>query len=266
MLLPYLAHGQGEASVAQISPTSKKEPLSLDLSLETATNLLERSDAGSSASSSLETVITKKWNSKNASTLTASIDKSWNDEQELTFSNTALRYIHGPYALNRDLSLTFDGFATLPTSKASHVDESLLVGFALRPNLKIDLSKRLLNGLAIYLRTSVTRNIHEYTVSASGKSNPQYVWTNRIDLEYQMTKKFGILFVGSASNLWTYEGNLYQNFRALQELSYSPLENLSIALGHRNEGSQIKANGETSNISVFNSRASVVYSGLSYTF
>lgn len=255
-------YAQASSALELGSASEEPRKFSLDLAFDTSSNLNERSSADAAASSSLEVLAGYRFTRRWFTSASISGEKSWDHEREATLGDTQLRVNHGSFELGGHASTSVDLFMNLPTSKDSRERDSLITSFTLRPNLKFDLT----HGFSLYYRLGMTRYIHSFTTATSGKSNARYGLSQRVDVEYSPEKHWALLVSGSYSNAWTYENSLNQNFRFLEELSYLVTDALSVSLGHRNEGSRLKADGQSSNIEVFNGRSSIVYTAMGYTF
>lgn len=254
-----------QGKVTLLAPSEQRK-LMLETSLENSTNLEKRGESEANAQSKIEIVMGRNFLQHFFATLSVSAHQEWNNEQRFQTDDSLFRLNYGTYELNPTFAINADFYSVLPTSKKSRQEDSLVTSLTLRPNLVINLSRNLLKGLVLYFRSSVTRHFHNFTTTLRSDSNSKYSMGQRLDIEYQPFKQWSLLVSGAFVNAWTYGGTMKQNFRAFEEVGYLFHDHFLMNVGHRNEGSRLKADGQSSNVDLFNNRTSIIYTTIKYTF
>lgn len=109
------------------------------------------------------------------------------------------------------------------------------------------------------------RNIHSYETDINGKILNKYSSNQTVNFSYNYKDfSFGVEFINKSR--WTYQGGVRSAFEHSQEIGYNINDNFSLALGHSNGGSSLKANGLDSNLELVNENDSSVYATLGLSF
>ena len=196
-----------------------------------------------------------------------SISKDLTGEQDLSLLNDATVTVSRRLGkVVRGISASADITGVIPFSKESRQRDSLITSLTLRPSLSADLSEIGMRSVKLGYGMGLTRHVHEYGIATSGKSNAQYGLSQRLSVSWNPTERLGLMMMGQLSNAWTYQWNLKQSFRFVQEISFDVSDTFSLSIDHQNQGPAVKADGVTSNIALFNSHASTVSFSVSQTF
>lgn len=165
--------------------------------------------------------------------------------------------------LNRSARISYSFTAVVPLSQYSVKKDQLQtslsgkVGFSLTPVEG--------NGFGFAGGISIGRNIHSYEEDINGNVLNQYSSNQNFGVNYSFDDwSFGADFVNRTR--WTYRNSVKNSFEISEEIGYTINSNISLAIGHTNAGSTLKANGTDSNIDLYNENSSIVYAtmGLSY--
>jgi len=192
------------------------------------------------------------------------------NEMETTFGDTQISASRKGITLNPFLTLTPKLAMTLPSSKASRLGDSLMIATSLQPKLETAFThlgdQSPLSPLKITQSLSLTKNFHTFDTSLEGKANSTVSISYNLIAAYSLSDKWEIS--ASALRGWgnTYHGHWKNNFELSEELSYSPTDKISLAVGHANGGAAYKENGTDSNIRIFNPNDSTVYGSLSVSY
>jgi len=109
------------------------------------------------------------------------------------------------------------------------------------------------------------RNIHAYDTDINGKVLNRYSSNQTLNFSYNYKAfSFGIEFINKSR--WTYQGNVRSAFEHSEEVGYNFNDNVSLAIGHTNGGSALKANGIDSNLELVNENDSSIYATLGLSF
>jgi len=247
-----------------VTPSSSQSTrrLAIQTSFGFSTNLAELNSLENSSNLDLEISPQYTLNSKQSITGSFSVSKELQGEQTLSLINDAVIVFSqkGP-AIGKNISSGISLQETIPLSKDSRERDSLLSSVTIRPGLSL---KTKYGNFGYKL--GITRHLHAFTSTTYGKSNFKWGLGNSLSYGTQFTEKLGFSLSLSFNNAWTYLGALSQNFSGVEELSYDVSSAAAVSIGHRNAGSAIKADGVTSNLEIFNSNNSIIYTSFSYNF
>ena len=109
------------------------------------------------------------------------------------------------------------------------------------------------------------RAFHSYDVDINGSALNKYSSNQTLNLGYTY-KSISLSTEYIHKTRWTYQNNVRDSFEWSQEIGYSITENFSVAAGHSNGGSGLKANATESNFSLVNDNDSTVYGQLAVSF
>lgn len=109
------------------------------------------------------------------------------------------------------------------------------------------------------------RSIHAYETNINGAVLNRYSSNQTLNVSYSYKDfSFGVEFINKSR--WTYQGNARSSYEHSEELGYGINDNFSIAIGHSNGGSSLKANGVDSNLELVNENDSTAYATLGISF
>lgn len=256
--------GHAVESVAEVSAPADRKAKAVQISLAATgeSNLYANSDAAHEASFLFEGAVAYNLHKKFKVSGAGGFTKNFEDEGKALITDSALKasYVAGEVFPKGKFSL---GFSTLvPTSKDSRKNRGLRTVLTLSPKLSTDLASIGLKGLTVGLTLGLSAGFYKYETAASGASNRPFGIKNTLDIRWAPKDYLALGGTFAQSNAWTYEQNIVQAFEFEQyiEGSHGPV---SLALGHRNGGNQLKPNGQDSNLDVFDSNSSVIFSTLS---
>ena len=153
--------------------------------------------------------------------------------------------------------------AVVPVSKYSRIKDELQTALSGRVGLSFTPADG--EGFSATAGLTLGRNFHTYEEDINGSVLNQYSSNQSLGIEYSLSNwSVGVDFV-NRSRL-TYKGNTKSTFELTEEIGYSVNDNFSLALGHTNAGSTLKANGVDSNIELIDENSSVVYGTIGFSY
>lgn len=153
---------------------------------------------------------------------------------------------------------------TFPTSKNSQIHQNLL--FAGGASLSISMKPDVLPaGLSLGFGIGLTRLVHQYEESTTGRVNTQWSSRQSVSIGYSLGR-FSLSGQVGHRNTISYQGTLRESFDHSQDLSYQASNNLSVSVGHSLAGSVYRPNGQDTNLSLINEQDSTVYGSLTVTY
>lgn len=150
----------------------------------------------------------------------------------------------------------------LPLNKKARENQGLITRLYAAP--KVIYSFGIVTATA---KSALAKNIHSYRQAKDGSSNTSWIWTNSLNVDFQLLPKlsFSTYFLNSHS--WNYnKRRLPDVFEMGQSLDYSVDDNWTLSLGHTIGGNTFKSNGVDSNFKIFDKRESTFYSAISCSF
>ena len=185
-------------------------------------------------------------------------------DSTITFAKSAIKWEwSSPYILTLTPTLT----AVVPLSKNSikrdQLQTSIIAGvsFGIIPD---GLAKE--SGWSLAIGLTAGRNFHQYQESIDGSIVlNRYSSNQTLNLGYAY-EDFSVGLEYVHKSRFTYQNNTKDSFEFSQEIGYSINNNFSVALGHSNIGSGLKANGSEANFSIISEKDSTVYAQLGITF
>jgi hypothetical protein len=189
--------------------------------------------------------------------------KDLTGERQFTMNDGSISNVHnlGEYSnINLGLSLS----AVLPISENSIKNTHLNTKLTATPiaSYQFKHMTSALDWLSISYRPSVGTYFHDYQVTETGSSNPQYSLAQRAILSFSLSDNFSLDLDGSYTRYYSYQGTTWDLFNFDQSISYAFNAYGSVYIGHNNSGSALAPNGRDSNLDLFDDRSSTVYSGL----
>jgi len=112
--------------------------------------------------------------------------------------------------------------------------------------------------LATILSVEAIKNHHTYNRAASGDANLDHQITTYLGVEKPLGGGFSFLLDGDYTYAQTYEKSMRTLFSMGQSVTYEHKQ-ISITIGHSNDGDALMANGRDYNVQVFDQNTSVVY-------
>ncbi len=235
-------------------------------SLETSTNLEPLKSEQKYLDSSLYLVpklqLTPTW-SLNA---LIEIDHQGTQDRKTTVERSELGGEYSAIPLNPYSLLTLRGALLVPLGEKQSTQNSMILGFRFGPVLKFDLASRGLFPLMGSFEITGSRVFYLYETALNGKSNNKYILKNELDLDFKLIKNLHFLTTFIYLSGWNYQNTLSNKFKFSEELSYELSSHFALGLGHSNAASALRANGQTSNVSIFDPNTSTLYTALTYLF
>lgn len=163
------------------------------------------------------------------------------------------------------ISVSALGLVFIPLSEASKLS-SFKSGVFLASTFTLDMTNLYFNNFGFDFRPGVRVNFHQFETSLAGGSNTKYSLSGRFRIHYTFSDKFKMSLSNSYSRSTTYLGNTRDSYAFSQNLSYALNQAAEVSVGHSKGGSPLSANGKETEIEIFDSRSSSIYTGLSYGF
>ncbi len=201
--------------------------------------------------------------------LLASAYKEVTDLREFTLFDPSLRISYRAIPLSPTVSVAPALWAALPVSERSRERDSLIV--SVRPALRFaaDFSKSKLPVIqhsSVSWETGIARAFHQYSNSTTGAVNTAWRLSNWFNLYYGPGEKWFLSGDFIRNTGWSYQGVGRHSFSMGQTVGYRFTPSLTLSVGHTNEGDVLRANGLTSNIAIFDSTTSRVFTSLMVIF
>ncbi len=168
-----------------------------------------------------------------------------------------------PTKLSSTSRITYSLTAVIPNSQLSTKKDQLQtslsgrIGYAIAPEGG--------EGFSFGVGISAGQNFHAFSTDINGTVLNKYSSNQSVSLGYAMGD-WSVAFDYIGKSRWTYANSTKSSFEHSEELGYAVTDHFSLALGHTNAGSTLKANGTDSNIELLNENTSLIYGsmGLSY--
>ncbi len=233
------------------------------------TNLMPASSANHTTGSSIVLIPSFQLSSNWTVGMLASAYKEMTDLQEFTLYDPSFRVSYRPLVLNPTVSVTPAIWAVLPLSKRSRERDSLVT--SVRPALRFgaDFSKSripILKYALVSWETGIARAFHQYSTSTTGAVNTAWRLSNWINVYFAPESRWFLSGDFIRNTGWSYQGASRHSFSLGQTLGYRLTPELTLSVGHTNDGDVLRANGLTSNISVFDATSSRVFTSLMVIF
>jgi hypothetical protein len=250
------------------SSTPTASPFSALFSISRSVSLIDFEDG--TRSDSIEFLFAPSWAfsfGKISTKLTYAKDNRDEESTSNGFADTPLTFsFKGTpvYLLSAyDSKISYSTTAVIPASKISTKKDQLQT--AISGSIGFGLTPKNGEGFSILTSISLGRNFHAYEEDINGNVLNQYSSNQALSLAYAVGDwSLGVDYLHRTR--WTYRGNIKTAFALGQEIGYGINKNISVAMGHTNEGSTLRPNGTDSNIDIFNENSSTIYGTLNITY
>lgn len=236
----------------------RENPFHLTMSLTVSSNLYKDGSPNREASTELLFNPSVELSKETSLAVKAVLTQEQTQAQNTLLSNTLISLsTKGPDFGTTESNFTLGGVA--PTDpeerKTNHLQGGALLGTSLKNHW------RMFNwtyGL------SLTRNFHEYTVNAEGEPNIQYSLKNALELEAEINSKWSITTAGLYKKGWTYRNFQRDAFGFEMGVNYNLSKTLQVSAGFSNEGGALKANGQDSNIQIYDEKTTALKASVTF--
>jgi len=147
----------------------------------------------------------------------------------------------------------------IPTSEKSQKENRLFAGVGMSNGLSYST-----DFITTSYSLSVARNFHEYDFNADGLANIQYSLGHKVELSIAFAEKWSFVNSGTYKTAWTYANKQRFAFEYHSDLVFDASDKMSLNLGTSNVGNALKANGQDSNIKVYDENTSILRAGLNF--
>jgi hypothetical protein len=178
--------------------------------------------------------------------------------QKSALTNTRLSLQHSPIRTSKN----FTWFPTVFTDLPTNVEDRKLNSY--RGNIAAQTTS-IINARVLKKNYSVipiirgTKNFHGLERNAGDSANISHTALGALYIETGLAKKLSLSVGGSYIHAWTYQDSTREQFSLSQELTYDLNKQTTVTLGHSNDASVFAANGQESNVKLFDENSSSVY-------
>lgn len=189
------------------------------------------------------------------------INKSLNQEERFGLLDTILRYdrsISKLYGFNNRIRLS----AILPTNERVHEQTS----FEGAATLQLRSGKSIGGKFFLNLVNTLRWNFHEFRVSETAIPNIQATLNNNVLLSYGITPKTQAVLNLGWTTAKTYKNIFRDRYTIDLSVNYAIDSKLSTYAGFTTNAEPVSADGQESNLAVFDERDTTFYLGLSHFY
>ncbi|GAB4014963.1 MAG: hypothetical protein Fur0010_13550 [Bdellovibrio sp.] len=240
----------------EVAPT-KSRPYAFSFGSTLNSNLYE-SDVDHQVSNTFSLGASYNFEKAGKLSIAQLMDKDLKNDRLETWNDTVISFSRALYRFNDFTSLSGKISSSLPISKESRDNASLVTSTSISPVLALDLNN-FIKGISISYAPSFRRSFHQYKTKADGASNTSYSWAQRLIIDYSFSESFSLTLDQSYIRGYTYRGMSKDSFSFDQSLNYQMNSRVSWSLGHSIGGSALAVNGKDSNVRLFDEEASSVY-------
>lgn len=250
---------------AKTEKTPEPKIFGLNLEISRSTSLIDYKDG--SRSDGLDIVVVpsvKAFNGKISAQLAYSQNlRNQYSQTENDFADVPVTYAFKAIPLNwMNTSFSYSVTALVPVSKYSRIKDELQTALSGRVGLSMAAEG---NGFNASAGITLGRNFHKFEEDINGAVLNQYSSNQNLNLGYVLSNwSASLIFVNRSRQ--TYKGNTKSSFELSEEIGYSVNDNFSLALGHTNAGSTLKANGLDSNIELIDENSSMIYGTIGFSY
>ncbi len=229
--------------------------LSMSLGLIYDSNLQQ-----ASASSNQQGIMTRlnpryKLNDTYTSIGSLGLSQRFTQENRTDLTNMALSVSRQPLALGRTADLRPTVSLILPTNQVQRDIDTLQA--ALRTTVSV--FARTNTPFILETGATLQLNSHQFSISRENGPNLQTRATPYLSLGWTFADKVQVLATQAYDSAWTYRGKQRTNFDFDQSVTYIGGRRWSMTVGHNNSGNLLTADGQHSNVALFDRRSSTVY-------
>ena len=237
--------------------------------LELGSNLYSSGSSDYSASSSLVLIPTWRWTPDWTVAMSLSAAKDLTGFRDLVLYDPSLRISRSAVSLNPFFSVSPAVGMILPATSRSREREGLIT--AVRPALRLSadlsrLKKPVLRDVSLMYEVAVSRAFHQYTTSTTGSVNTAWKLSNLVSLGYAPGERWSFSADFMRNTGWSYQGGARHSFSLGESVNYQFSRAISLAVGLTNDGDVLRANGLNSNIAIFDSTSSRVFTSFTVIF
>lgn len=270
ILLILLSSVQAQ-EVSKVSTTANtgdnlpEKTWSLALNNTFETNLYKESDVDHSLMSYTSLGISWKLDDGYKFGIGTSLDKNLKGDREHTINNAGLSLSLPALKINEQLTFAPKLGLTIPVTDSSVHTQSLKTSATASGSLVFNASE-FIDGLSLIYSPLAKANFHEFETASSGKVNTQYTLKNSFIIGYGITENLSLSLLQSYTRNFDYFGDSSDSFGFDQSLSYAINGNFGISLGHSIGGNALHEDGSSSDVRVFDSESSTIYTGIDFTY
>lgn len=239
-------------------PKAPESPWSFVFNLETASNLMKEGTYEHSALTSLQASATYKFNKMTSINATAVVVREHTEQENTNFDNSSIGLkFTSPVSKNVDWYNSINGI--LPTNHYAQDQSSFQGSASYISGLSF---KNLIWDSSGTTGVSLSRNFHEYDMSADGVYNVRNTGSLILSYSLPLLGELALDTMFKYTEAWLYNDDTRGKFFFSAELTWAFTPKFAVYVGTSNEGSALKPNGVDSNIQVFDETTSVICAGI----
>ncbi len=260
------ADSTNTTSVAPVeAAATPAKKLGLGLILGYNSSLHTDGDYEKKESSDLTISPTYKLSDNFTASALAIVTKELRGAEDTTISDVQLGLIRAPIELTSSLKVSPRLVVNLPTNEENREMKTFRGGAGLVGRVLYDIQPLGVKTTGFY-QLSYVRNVHDFERAGDRTANRQQSITNRLSIDFPITKKIAINLDNRFTTGWNYQGAISESFVLGQSISYTISEALELGLAHGTEGPAFKNDGTTSNVKLIDEQGSTITTSLSYTY
>jgi hypothetical protein len=163
---------------------------------------------------------------------------------------------------NKLLGISFTFSTLLPTSKYSQIENQFLGAFGLGTGISL---MNVGDGLNSLFAINVGKNYYQFTTDSTHNNLNAYFSNQTYSLGYALGN-FNLNLTYVNKSRWSYEGVLKNYFSISQQINYSGIKNVVLAIGHSNKNATFNTIDFSSNVKLVDEENSMLYTNLGFVF
>ncbi|WP_413582359.1 hypothetical protein [Bdellovibrio sp. HCB288] len=239
------------------APTPETKAWSIDLSVESYSNMMKEDSYERDAQTSFDLSAGYRFNKITSMRIGTGVIKEHVGAENTYFDNTSAS-LSFKTPLTQDIAWINTLAGILPTNRQMQ-DEMSYQGAA-RVGTKVAFNN-LIWGSSAATGLQLTRNFHEYEMTADGSYNMRNNAQLALTYTLPLFSKLALQTSYSYTVGWTYQDDTRNKFSVGADLGWDFTPTISAWIGTSNQGNALKANGIDSNIEFFNDTTSIVKAG-----
>ena len=204
-------------------------------------------------SSDIALIPNYKFNKKTKVALILAGTKELEGERKFKWADSNI-YIQQNFNKYGDFSLSGRLYQTIPLSESSTKDRNLTTATKVEPKLNY-----LFKNFSFSYAPSLKQYFYKFKTSKTGKINTRYTLSQKAFIGYSLSERISIALEAVYSRAVNYQGTTKDNYSFDQSMTYSATQNTSLTLGHSTGGSPLAANGQDTQIDIFDKYESTLY-------
>lgn len=185
--------------------------------------------------------------------------KNLRNDRKFTAGNYSLAVSKSLFKPTEFISIGGKASATLPTSENSTKIKQLRTAISAQTPITWDGAQAGMENFSVTYMPKTVLYFHTYETDLNGSSNTQYKLQNFLILDYGFTDRLSASLTNIYMRNFTYAGNTTDIFAFDQSISYSISKNLGASIGHSIGGNALAADGQSSDVKLYDEELSTWY-------